>query len=157
MRHGARHRTTRKRRLNMTSRSTQIRDARRKTDGCIAWGDAFPPPCDCGCGEPKVFGALGRPVYANGVHQMAKRWRANTTPRPQTRPDVKRYPLSNLAAMQHMEVGVWVGDYNVHRRLIDIGVGIDQADRLAVACGHHPFEVWPEMVDDILEDMEEVA
>jgi hypothetical protein len=35
-----------------------------------------------------------------------------------------------------------------YRRVIDVGLSADQADRWAVRCGLHPAEVWPEIVDE---------
>lgn len=37
-----------------------------------------------------------------------------------------------------------------YRLALDRGLLPDQADRWAVRCGLHPFEVWPEMLDDNL-------
>lgn len=34
-----------------------------------AWGDAFPPPCACGCGEPTRFTAKGPAKYLNSTHK----------------------------------------------------------------------------------------
>lgn len=39
---------------------------------------------------------------------------------------------------------------SVYRNAVTRGLLPDQADRWAVACGLHPFEVWPEMADHAL-------
>jgi hypothetical protein len=36
----------------------------------MEWGDAFPPPCRCGCGEPVRFGQRQQNIYLNPAHSQ---------------------------------------------------------------------------------------
>lgn len=68
------------------------------------------------------------------------------------------YPIEPLLAATGLTLNGFIrlhmpsvnGTY--YRRARDLGLTADQADRWACAAGLHPFEVWPEMIDDQIED-----
>lgn len=71
---------------------------------------------------------------------------------------MKRYPFAPLAAAMGESVsaagrilGLSGSTRNEYR---DRGVTERVADRLAVKAGLNPYEVWPEMVDDLIADAE---
>lgn len=70
----------------------------------------------------------------------------------------QRYPLEPLFAKiggsfdhTRRQLGLSGGQANAYRAK---GCIEETAERLAIRAGFHPFEIWPEMVDDVIDDVE---
>jgi hypothetical protein len=73
----------------------------------------------------------------------------------------KRYPLEPLAALIGCEKSALARKLNLSgttwQEYRDLGVSAHVADGLAVKAGLHPFNVWPELADDMVAEAEEEA
>ncbi len=45
----------------------------------------------------------------------------------------------------------WGINGKMWKRILEEGLSDDQADRLAIRTGHHPYSVWPEMLEAHIE------
>lgn len=75
---------------------------------------------------------------------------------------MKRYPFAPLETLVGAPSAKQLADaLGVHPRQVyrwrSTGVTADQADLLAVRLHSHPFEVWPEMADELLASAEQRA
>lgn len=70
----------------------------------------------------------------------------------------RRYPLEPLARAAGRTVSAILKEHGVggscYQDWIERGVAEPTADALAVRYGHHPFDIWPEMLDHNLADAE---
>lgn len=69
---------------------------------------------------------------------------------------MKLYPFAPLAELMKLSPSAAAIALNVggsRFRYLTYGMTEQQADRMAVRAGFHPFVVWPEMVDDVIEDV----
>lgn len=71
--------------------------------------------------------------------------------------EAKRYPVEPLARLMRMTPRSAMSTFRLGRTgtdYIDRGVTAQVADRLAHLAGFIPYEVWPEMLDDAIADLE---
>lgn len=67
-----------------------------------------------------------------------------------------RYPIADLIAMMRCDSEdqarrtLRIGAQ--YHRIVDEGLTLDQAERYAERAGFHPYEVWPAMRDDVIDD-----
>lgn len=69
----------------------------------------------------------------------------------------RRYPLADLAEAMRESYNqacerLGIGGAERNRIDADGGLSLDRAERIALKAGLHPWNVWPEMVDHLMED-----